>query len=194
MIIFSFLFNIYLPLQMWANNIQCAIRSRTAEWQEMCLPFILSKMVNIVKGILRSRQISLIPFLGTAKEAFLLSDDSGARLRSFGWTLGFLPQYVEGSETQVTCSNGLFFCFLIYLSNHSNFLSVFHYLFGTNEIDGGTLVSCHSGPGEAVWDASPSWIEGAVRGPQLISNRWLPPAGTARRLRSVSCALLRVQE
>lgn len=44
----------------------------------------------------------------------------------------------------------VFFHFLIYLSNLSNFLSVFHYLFGANKIDSGTLVSCHSGSGEAV--------------------------------------------
>lgn len=74
MMIFLFLFNIYLLLQMWANSIQCAICSHTLEWQEMCLPFLLSKMVNIVKKILRLLQISPLPLLGTAKKAFLLSD------------------------------------------------------------------------------------------------------------------------
>lgn len=75
MIIFFFLFNIYLPLQMCTNNIQCAICSHTVKWQEMHLPLILSKMVNIVKEILRPLHISLFPFLRTAKKAFLLLDD-----------------------------------------------------------------------------------------------------------------------
>lgn len=60
---------------MCANNIQCAICSHTVKWQEMRLLFILSKMVNIVKEILRPLHISLLPFLRTAKKAFLLLDD-----------------------------------------------------------------------------------------------------------------------
>lgn len=59
---------------MRANSIQCAICSHTVKWQEMCLPFILSKMVNIVKEVLHPLQISPLPLLGTAKKAFLLSD------------------------------------------------------------------------------------------------------------------------
>lgn len=74
MIIFFFLFNIYLPLQMWAHSIQCAICSHTVKWQEMCLPFILSKIVNIVKEVLHALQISPLPLLRTAKKAFLLLD------------------------------------------------------------------------------------------------------------------------
>lgn len=130
---------------------QCAICSHRVKWQEMCLPFTLSKMVNTLKEISHPLQISLQPFLGTAKKAFLLSDDSVACLCSFRSTLGFFLQYVAGFGTQVTCLECVvFFHFLIYPSNLSNFLSVFHYLFGANKIDSGTLVSCQLGSGEAV--------------------------------------------
>ena len=45
------------------------------KWREKCLPFTLSKMVNIVKEILHPLQISPSQYLGGAREAFLLSDE-----------------------------------------------------------------------------------------------------------------------
>lgn len=199
MMIFFFLFNIYLPLQMWANSIQCAICSHTAKWQEMCLPFILSKMVNIVKKISHPLQISPSPVLGTAKKAFLLSDGC-SMFAPILINTGIFPAICWGIGAQVislnVCCVFLFFCFcvLFYLSNLSNFLSMFHYLFGANKIDSGTLDSCHLWPAEIAQDTSSTLKQGSMPSACLISNLWLPPAGTAGVPHSASSSLLEIQE
>lgn len=88
----------------------------------------------------------------------------------------------------------VFFHILICLSNLSNFLSEFHYLFGARR-DWKCYLAFLSleARRSSVRHITPPESREQSCSPSLISNLWLPPAGTAGVFHSITSSLLQIQ-